>query len=388
MHTADLAPDDYLLGQIFPHSIRVTIEILAQSWIECTSLVDVFDQDQPSQKFILHLRLPQEGNLNLRAMSAMSSIAALAIPELVPEIKKVGITQTEDSRPVEFSITEYIPGSRTLEAVWYGISSEQQKLLVEAVIEAMRKLQNLSIANERVQKILHEASISTQAEGGVMQNSLVVAGSLELGFHDSITSLLSSILTPLNKRIQTSTLTSSSDGGIIISSGHADISSIQLPPHTLSALHASIVFCHNNLEPRNILVRFSPSGYHLVAIIDWGKSGFVPFGYEYVLKDSLLGRENQCFGWYTLFKQLAFDLLPQGPEGFMRAVDLAHESCMRGMTRDVGVAVRKKWIEREGLVRNEEVWRGWKRRVEREMKDREEDNKVLVQEVLKELGLI
>jgi thiamine kinase-like enzyme len=61
-----------------------------------------------------------------------------------------------------------------------------------------------------------------------------------------------------------------------------------------------IVFCHGDLEPRNILVQPSTSphslgSYEVAAIIDWEMAGFYSLGYEYVTKNSLLGLSNQSF---------------------------------------------------------------------------------------------
>lgn len=371
-HTMDrtnLAPDDYLLRQIFPDSTQVSFKVFTQDWTKCTCLIDLFNQ---KLKFVLRLSLPRDGSLRLRDVSAMSCIASLAIPELVPEVKRVGITQFKNGRSVQYSITEYIAESSTLDAVWYDLTAEQHSNIVDAVVDAMKRLQTITSTDTCVQEILIDAGvISDTAQPPVI-------GCLDHGLHTSINDFFSAFLISLNDRVVTSTLTSTPDG-ITVSSMNT---SVHIPTTALLALTPHIVFCHGDLEPRNILIR---SG-KLVAIIDWEMAGFFPFGYEYVLKDTDLGWSNMWFGWYTLFKTRSLPLLPEGQEEFMGALDLAKEGLMNVMTMNVGVNVRRKWIAREGLVRCAEKWRGWERGKDWVDTGRGDDE-VLEDEVLHELGI-
>lgn len=85
-----------------------------------------------------------------------------------------------------------------------------------------------------------------------------------------------------------------------------------------AALEASRTICHNDLEPRNILVREAkPNGdtkvhdfmYEVIAIVDWEMAGVYPFIYEYGLKDNELGSSNLMYSWYAMFKSYTLPLV-------------------------------------------------------------------------------
>lgn len=57
------------------------------------------------------------------------------------------------------------------------------------------------------------------------------------------------------------------------------------------------VFCHNDLNPRNLILRSSTasdgkSKYKLAGIIDWELAGFYPASYELSLQDTYLSGGN------------------------------------------------------------------------------------------------
>ena len=118
----------------------------------------------------------------------------------------------------------------------------------------------------------------------------------------------------------------------------------------LNDLLHHVVFCHNDLEPRNILVRETSSAegksprYELAAVIDWEMAGFYPFAYEYGLKDTVLGSSNLSFSWYSLFKERTSHLLPRAEyhTKLIKALKMVDESKKRSMTRNVGIRVQAK----------------------------------------------
>ncbi len=89
--------------------------------------------------------------------------------------------------------------------------------------------------------------------------------------------------------------------GIVLGSAFEDIGRVGFTHSDLDGLQRHVVFCHNDLEPRNILIReTSPTEgksprYELVAVIDWEMANFYPFAYEYGVKDTILGSSNLSF---------------------------------------------------------------------------------------------
>lgn len=122
----------------------------------------------------------------------------------------------------------------------------------------------------------------------------------------------------------------------------------------LDNLRHHAVFCHNDLEPRNILVKkTSPTEdksprYELAAIIDWEMAGFYPFTYEYGVKDTVLGFSNLFFSWYSLFKERTSYMLPRAEchIKLIKALRIINKSKKKSMTRNVGIRVQAKWVER------------------------------------------
>ena len=211
----------------------------------------------------------------------------------------------------------------------------------------------------------------------------------EIGYFPDIKNFLEGILQK-HKRPGCKLL--GTDGGLSIQSEYDDIGQIDLSHSDLDELQHCVVFCHNDLEPRNILVRKSSSGkYKLAGVIDWEMAGFFPFAYEYGVKDTYLGRENLYFSWYTMFKGKASYLLPQMEchTKFIKAVRIIEKSKKKAMSRNVGVRVQEKWIQREKIEESSDIREGWIRKAgEKSQVFTKEDMKELENEVLKELGYI
>jgi hypothetical protein len=72
------------------------------------------------------------------------------------------------------------------------------------------------------------------------------------------------------------------------------------------------VLCHSDLERRNVLVRQTPCGYRLAAIVDWELSDIFPFTPGVAFKDISLGSSNLHFDWYTIYKSKTRALVAPG----------------------------------------------------------------------------
>ena len=170
----------------------------------------------------------------LRTIAAMQTIARLAIPDLVPTIERYGTTTTADGRNVDFSVSKFIHDTVTLESVWDDLEEEQQVRIVKELLDAVKKLHAISLSDSTVAQIF---------EG--------------TGF-----ALLSS------------------ESRAIVIGGHSeydDINPVLISSNDLQQLQNSVVLCHNDLEPRNILVHpkeldNGTTSYFIAAFIDWEMS--------------------------------------------------------------------------------------------------------------------
>jgi thiamine kinase-like enzyme len=184
----------------------------------------------------------------------------------------------------------------------------------------------------------------------------------------------------------------------MVQSSYEDVGQVQFTTGDLNALGKHVVLCHQDLEPRNVLVRRKVTedhhireNYELVAIIDWEFAGFYPFAYEYGWKDTVLGSSNMSYSWYTLFKEMTADLIPaeECHTKLIKALTIAHASKRRILQRNVGLLVQTKWIERERLELATDGRRGWTRKRNTEPEPFiKQDSGQLEREILRELGYI
>ncbi|EYB25095.1 hypothetical protein FG05_08036 [Fusarium graminearum] len=105
--------------------------------------------------------------------------------------------------------------------------------------------------------------------------------------------------------------TSSSDS-FVVESQLENVNWVELTNADLDELQKHVVPCHDDLEPRNILIKRdgTHSGkWHVAAVINWEMAGFFPFAYEYGHKDAQLGLSNLHFSYYAVFKEQSGHLL-------------------------------------------------------------------------------
>lgn len=401
-----LAPNEALLGAIFPQSKPVNTTILSQTHEACTFIAhfDGSDESGPLNGAVV-VRLEIAKN-RLRTISALQQIAALSIPELIPAVLQNGTVRATGEKELEFSISVFVVDTVTLEAVWDDLTEDQQSKIVDKVLSVMMKLQAIDLADKSVQKILNtgmsDLSKTFGSGDGVSFDLNIPLGGPETGFFEDMPGLLTGIIAynDQSENLRLSFENEPRDHGVIIASTFEGIPDVYIKRQELASLRQRVVFCHNDLEPRNILVRPVHSGddsvqYEVATIIDWEMAGFFPFAYEYCMKDAFLGCENLCFTWYALFKERTAALFPimqlSEPEKlFIEAMDRILQARNKEQTTNVGALFRKKWIEREQLVPGEFLWSGWIRRLDATAVKTygKEDNKLLEEEILKELGLL
>lgn len=153
--------------------------------------------------------------------------------------------------------------------------------------------------------------------------------------------------------------------GIIIRSALPELGEIHLSSHDLQALEQDLVLSHNDLEPRNLLVKKAQSKdcpqYELAAIIDWEMAGFFPSAFETAVKYISLGSCNQYSDYYLIFEEKTRSMLSRGEssEKLVEAVRLIDQSRSLQMKRNIGAETRRRWITREGLELSDDTLKGW-----------------------------
>ncbi|WQF82662.1 Putative aminoglycoside phosphotransferase, protein kinase-like domain superfamily [Colletotrichum destructivum] len=377
----DLFPDEKTLGTIFS-GVDVKpadCNIISHTFDTCTFSIHPDTAALPGYPKDLLVRLEASSGRILHQIAAIQKLAQVQIPDLVPHVVVVGTTTTEDGRRVEYAVSEYFTGTIPLKEVWDTLGPDDQMHLVDSVASAMEKLQ-------MIDHDIHEA--------GTQPGNAPIGGPRR-GYFPEIKHFLRGILQESEPISRNCTLREADGGGVILESAFADIGRVELTNADLDDLKRHVVFCHNDLEPRNILVRprlaerVSPR-YDLAAIVDWEMAGFYPFAYEYGLKDNVLGLSNLSLSWYSLFKKRASRLLPQNQchSKLIQALRVINQSKRRSMTRNVGVRFQEKWVAAHSIEPSLDIRRGWVRKpdIKAPVNFTKGDNENLELEVLRELG--
>ncbi|KDN70503.1 hypothetical protein CSUB01_07948 [Colletotrichum sublineola] len=371
----DLVPDEKTLNAIF-QCVDVEPKVISSTFETCTFSIHTQTPLLPGHPTDLLVRLETSGH-HLHQVAALQSLARVQLPDLVPLVVSHGTTKMGGGMEVDYMVSEYVTGTTTLEAVWDTLGSIDQERLMDLVVRAVKRLQT------RVRNI---QEVGTQPDNAKV-------GGPKLGYFQDMEQFLdgklqSSDSDPFHCRLL------NVDGGILLESDFQDIGQVELTRADLDELKHHTVFCHNDLEPRNILVRPSTNSkglsYDLAAIVDWEMAGFYPFAFEYGLKDNILGSSNLLFSWYSLFKERTAHLLPPNEchTKLVRALWVIDQSQKRDKTRNVGVRFQQMWIERLELQRSSHIRQGWVRKdgAETPVIFTKEDQEKLELEVLKELG--
>lgn len=391
----DLVPDQKILSGIFPDRKDLdpdSCNVISNNFGTCTFTIRL---EVPPAGYPEHLlvRLEKTASFWLPAAAALQQLGHTQLPDIVLPTLGMGVTASEDGCQLGYTVMAYLEGIATLEEVWDDLDDVDQLRLADSVAAAVEKLQKSQIPGDGVGNILTTT--------GMKYSDLFPPGSPVGGpYHGTcanIKELLESIIhlqTPSNCSIW-----GLGDGITVMSRFLEDIPSVKFTRAELNELARHVVFCHNDLEPRNILVQrtfatetATVGQYELVAIIDWERAGFYPFAYEYGYKDTVLGTSNLSFSWYSLFKERTAHLLPQGEchTKLIKALRIISESKERTMTRNVGVRIKAKWAAREEIELSPDVRKGWVRKagVENVGPYTKEIGEQYLNEVLEDLGYV
>ncbi|KAJ5405177.1 hypothetical protein N7465_006461 [Penicillium sp. CMV-2018d] len=362
-----LVPDEKILSDIFPGVVGLkpsSCNIISNTFDICTFSVQVEVILLP---VIVRLETEKSeaSKSRLATVAALNSLGHLQLNDIVPSIQQIGTATTIDAKKVNYLVTEYLTGTVLLEDIWNTLDETNQLELVDSVVCAVDKLQKLGDIKNVYEHLTATPYISND------KKTPIAIGGPGIGYFPDIKNFLEGILQKHERPSGCKLL--GTDGGLSIQSAYDDIGQIDLSHSDLHELQHCVVFCHNDLEPRNILVRKSSSGkYELAGVIDWEMAGFYPFAYEYGVKDTSLGCENRV-----------------SHTKFIKAVRIIEKSKKKAMSRNVGVRVQAKWIQREKVEESSDIHKGWIRKAgEKSQVFTKEDMQELENEVLQELGYI
>ncbi|CAM1500496.1 Fc.00g096580.m01.CDS01 [Cosmosporella sp. VM-42] len=365
--------DKSLLKQVFTGGLPESIRVFLNNRDKCVFKAE-FPKglDVPYLTCVVRLeavnREESPGPGTFAAVAAMQQIAASTIPELIPQILQVGKATNLQGRLFDFSVIELVEGD-TLEDVWEQMNNEEQDSVVVELVEALEKLHSVRFDDPVVQnildKMLHEQSDKKFKIQGVF-------GGPHTGFLENGTDLLESIMKI--RKLRKPFCTKEPVVGrqeMTIHSNFEELGSLFIDISSIEQWSREAVFCHNDLNPRNLILREYPSldgkrKYKLTGIIDWELAGFYPASYELSLQDTYLGLATQKLSYYLLLKDSLKNIVPRSSSqvALLRANELICESQERLLSNGTNIPahIRKRFLENTGLVRDSDPYAGWTRR--------------------------
>ncbi|TQN67169.1 Vegetative incompatibility protein HET-E-1, partial [Colletotrichum shisoi] len=280
----NLSPDAESLRTIFPGAdIKpADCKIISSSFETCKFSIHPNTAALPGHPKDLLVRL-QASVACLDEVVALQKLAQDQLSDLVPPVVSSGNITTVNGTRAGYTVSEYCTGTLPLEDVWGTLDQKNQRRLIEEVVRAVEKVQ--AINNSSIQNL------------GAQSDNATVGGP-KLGYFSNIEQFLGGMLRASVPKPPNCTLREV-DGSVVLKSDFEDVGQVELTRADLDDLKNNVVFCHNDLEPRNILVRPSTESrsprYDLAAIVDWEMAGFFPFAYEIGWKDIVLGESNLSF---------------------------------------------------------------------------------------------
>jgi hypothetical protein len=318
----NLVPGEEILTAIFTAPSPSSIEILANNWTTCTFRAKFDIVSHPVFPNDLVVRLETSVG-NLQVVTALQNAAALAIPEHVPKKYAVGKAVTASGKDVEYTVIQYVSDTEVLESVWPDLPDAQKSKLVSAVADAVKRLQKVRFEDARVQQLLQQTPFlddgSQKAFGGPRD-----------GYSQDLYDFLANFVAKHQKQTATTSSIKRTTEGVRIQSAQSPDQEFTFTYQELLTISRTAALSHNDLEPRNILVRricsadpASEPQYEQAAIMDWEMAGFMPFTFESGWKDGGLGSSSIYWDWYKPFKQETRHLVPTD-ECFQKLLKALH----------------------------------------------------------------
>ncbi|KAL0932141.1 uncharacterized protein CTRU02_213094 [Colletotrichum truncatum] len=401
----NLVPDITILKGIFGDTLSKCprFKVITNDVDACTFVVDLEGESKSPESFPTKLSIRIEAaqpNKQLFCSAAFQKIAHRRLPHLIPKIWGVGSTKASGGRELHYILSQhYQEDVVTVESIWEKLNNSAKRALMADVVSTMSDLQGIRLRelDKEDWDIPTENPLTSQDT-----EDMPAVGNSHVGWFKHIKSFLLEILDPGKAKYG---LAADDEGSVVLSTnfsanGIPNPQNIEFTSDDLAILQHACVLCHNDIEPRNILVRLKCTdfglGCELVAITNFDSAGFFPFAYETARKDTDLGKKNRHGDWYELYKDFTRLLLREHAdrnflkieEKLIKAVVLADRGQRRSQAFNVGNRVQEKWLEREGFKRSDNARVGFvKSDVATRVFTQADDDK-LEEEALKELGYI
>ena len=369
MDDREVTPSESLLKHIFGQSQPTSISIILQNLEKC-----VFKAELPgpvpgnTQPCVVRLEADIEEPSGLAMVAAMQEIAGTCIPGLVPRTLQVGTAADAGGRQFQFSVVEFVQG-HTLEEVWDGMDDDNRRSFVADLAEALKKLHSVRLSDDIVQTILRQTIDAREEGNGILDAAL---GGPSTGFLHRGLDILAVYMQKRKLRKPFCAIElSTKPMGVVVRSSFENLGSVVIPHTDMDQWVKDAVFCHNDLTPRNLILRESSTvrgtpRYELTAIIDWELAGFYPPSYEISLQDTYLSGGNRCISFYSLLKQRMLELVPPPDQSspqvtLLRAMELVFESQKRMLweSNNIPAHIRQRFKEKLRLRRDANPYLGW-----------------------------
>lgn len=241
---------------------------------------------------VVRLEAEDENFETFTTIAALQQIAAIIIPGLVPQTLQVGKAKNAQGRMFSFSLVELVEGD-ILEDVWEQMSAEEQRSVVDELVEALEKLHSVGLSDKWVKEILGKTLREVDEVPRSFEQPGIFGGP-HTGFSNNGHALLDFIMErrKLPKPSCSMELVDSQD--VRIQFSFEELGSIVISNSDIDKWPGEAVFCHNDLTPRNLVLRSCASSdgksskYKLAGFIDWEFAGFYPASYELMLQDTYL----------------------------------------------------------------------------------------------------
>jgi len=323
-----LVPDDFVLSTIFPDAKIKSWTILNNYVTVCTFKIEFDSEPGPGMPLELVVRITTDEEANATTHTC-HAIASSRIPRFVTEVYSYGNLTKPDGTRIGYLVSKFCSDAVTLLSVWPSLSLSNVESLVDQVVEVVEKLQAIKLSDPKTRELL--VNTAFQNGGDILMGGPFITLSTDMrGF---LTQFVQKHQ-PRDPNIA-STVTDTKDG-LLFESVHPEFEKVFLSNDDLKALYNDVVFCHNDIEPRNLMVRQvednGESKYELAAVIDWDVAGFWPFAFDSAWKDCSLGSSNQHYEWYAFYKRKTRSFIPatEASIKLMKAVHLVPMSVVQG----------------------------------------------------------
>jgi hypothetical protein len=253
-----LVPDRRIIAGIFPDVTDITEDaynIISNTWETCTFRLRLPSEPRPGLPKDLLIRVVSSGT-SLAAVAAFQQLGRLQLGHLVPPTLQVGTATNSKGEALEYSVVPYLNGVTSLDVVWNDLTQDNQKTLMNSVVHEIEKLQTFDPQCDDVQRNLSQLGNTASQDTGTSTETPV--GGPEFGYCSGLKELLVGLVNKARRSPSCEILDTSN--GITVRSAFDDIGQLELTQSDLDELRKHLVLCHNDLEPRNILVRRTGQG--------------------------------------------------------------------------------------------------------------------------------